>query len=300
MRSLILILLAFAWAPVLTSAQELNCTVNLNDQKIQTQQRQIFRKLQDAMSQFVNNRTWTTDPFEPEERISCAIYITLEEQVDETHYKGRAQIQVSRPVYGSTYESVLLNYIDRNFNFEYSPGLQLLYNDNAYVNNLTSLLAYYAYIIIGTDYDSFSELGGQPYFLKAQNIVNNATSSGENGWDGFADRDRQNRYWLVENLLNNQVQPFRTGFYKYHRLGLDQYIDDPNAAREVMLSFLEDIQKVNQVKPGTVLLNSFFNAKSQEFINFFKEATPEQKKKAVILLAKLDPTNTGEYQKIMQ
>lgn len=300
MRNLLCTLFTVMILIPVTYGQELNCTVDLNDQKIQTQQREIFRELQSAMSQFINNRKWTDDSFEPEERINCAIYITLEERIGETNYRGRAQIQVTRPVYGSSYETVLLSYIDRSFDFEYKPGLQLQYNDNTYVNNLTSMLGYYAYIIIGTDYDSFSELGGEPYFVQAQNIVNNASSSGQRGWDGFSDKDRRNRYWLVENLLNSQMAPYRTGFYKYHRQGLDMFLADPNASRDVMISYLEDIQKANRVKAGTILVNSFFDAKEQELINFFKDATPEQKKKAVILLAKLDPTNTSNYQTIMQ
>lgn len=278
-------------------AQELNCRVVVNAEQVQTSDRSVFEDMETAFSNFLNNRQWTADNFEPEERIKCNIIITLQNPSSIGSYQATVQIQSARPVYNSNYETILLNFADRDWQFEYIESQPLNFNDNIFTSNLTSLLAFYAYIIIGLDYDSFSELGGSPYLRKALAIANNAQQSNRPGWNTLG--STRNRYWLVENLTNSQMQPVRTGIYQYHRLGLDTFQEAPDKSRQIIVDVLEDIQTTRKSYPNSILVISFLDAKSDELINLFSEGPLPARRKAYEILSNVDPANNSDYQKIL-
>jgi hypothetical protein len=287
-------------------AQELKCNVVISTEQLKSTangsylDKAYVTEIQNAISQFINSsgNKWTNDRFRDNEKIVCNIMINITEIPAQYSYKANAQIQCSRPVYGSSYESLLLNYVDQNFDFTYQPGQQMIYNENSYSDNLTALCAFYSYIFLGLDYDSFSKMGGNPHFEKAQKIVNGAQQASEAGWQAF--QSQQNRYWLNENLNNAQMQPIRECSYIYHRLALDEFTQDPAAARAKVLDVLTKIKKVNDIKPATILIRSFFNAKENELIGIFVEGTPEERQKAYDILRSVDPTKATKYEKILK
>ncbi|MCB0431339.1 MAG: DUF4835 family protein [Flavobacteriales bacterium] len=278
-------------------AQELNCNVQVVSPQVQSSDKHIFETLQNAIYEFMNNRQWTNHAYLPEERIECNMLINITDRVSSDEFKGTLSLQVSRPVYGTSYNTVLLNYNDNNFNFRYQEYQPLQFNENTYTDNLTSLLAYYAYLMIGMDYDSFGDKGGSAYLLKAQNIVNNAQNAQDRGWKSF--ESTQNRYWLIENFLNPAFVPLRSTLYQYHRKGLDVMSADVNAGRSVILESIEALKQVHNQKPSSYLMQVFFNAKSEELVNIFSEADPGDRKRIVETLVRIDPGNTGKYNKIL-
>lgn len=279
-------------------AQELNCRVSINADQVETSDRRVFSDMETAFTQFLNNRKWTDDTFESYEKIKCNLIITLKNQKSIGDYEATVQIQSARPVYNSNYESILLNFADRDWPFEYIESQPLDFNDNTFTSNLTSMMAFYAYIIIGLDYDSFSELGGTPYFQKALNVVNNAQQANRPGWDALG--STRNRYWLVENLTNTQMQGIRKGLYKYHRLALDTYEQDKDKGRELILEVLQELKKTKDTYPNSILVISFLDAKSDELINIFSEGTIQVRRQAFDLLSALDPAQADKYQKIVK
>ena len=289
-----LLLLSF---PLVNYAQELNCRVSVDARQIQTTERRIFEDMETAFSQFMNNRKWTDDEFDTEERINCNIIVTLESQPSIGNYTATVQVLSARPIYGAAYESVLLNFADRDWAFEYTESQPLQYNDNTFISNITSLLAYYAYLIIGYDYDSFEKLGGDPYFTKAWQVVNSAQQSGYSGWNQF--NSIRNRYWFAENILNAQLRPVRESIYEYHRNGLDNFIEKPEDARKSVLEALKEIQKINKIKPRAILTISFMDAKSKELANMFQEGNLTVRQEAYTILQEVDPSRGEEYQKII-
>ena len=280
-------------------AQELNFTVSINADQVQAADRSIYPEMENAFERFLNDRAWTGDKFQNNEKIKGNLIITIQDQPSIGQFTANAQIQVIRPVYNSNYESLLLNFADRDWEFAFTISQPMIFNDNNFQSNLTSLLAYYAYIAIGLDYDSFSSLGGTPYFQKALNVVNNAQQGGGNGWGQF--QNRRNRYWLIENLsINNQYQPVREGLYKYHLQGLDIFQDKPEETRSNILQVLKDVQEVNRVLPNAILIISFLDAKSDELLNIFSEGPLNVRREVYNELLKLDPTRRSKYQKIVQ
>ncbi len=283
------------------SAQELNCRVVVNADQIQTTERAIFTDMETAFSQFINNRKWTEDDFSSEERINCNIILTLDPK-ESTPSSGRwgasVQILSSRPVFNASYETVLFNFADRDWQFEYVQSQPLQFNENSFTNNISSLLAYYAYTIIGMDYDSFSELGGTRFFQVANQIVSNAQNSNYPGWAQF--NSVRNRYWLSENLLGSNFEPLRQAIYKYHLLGLDLFIEDAETARENILSGIKDVQTSNKSRPRSILTISFLDAKADEITQIFQEGTPSQKKQAYEILSKIDPSKTDTFKQILE
>jgi hypothetical protein len=280
-------------------AQELNCSVQVLSPQFQNStDKKIFQTLQQAIFEFMNNRKWTNDVFQQDEKIECSIVITITEKPSSDEFKGSMQVQARRPVYKSSYNSSILNIVDKNISFKYVEYQPLEFSDNTFISNLTSLLAYYAYIIIGTDYDSFSLEGGTLYFQKAQTIVSNAQNASEKGWKSF--EDNQNRYWIVENILNPAFKPLRECMYKYHRNGFDVMADDLTTGRAVVLQSLELLKKVYETKPGSYSLRLFFLAKADEIVRLFTPAEPSEKNKIVPLLNEIDPANTVKYNKILE
>lgn len=280
-----------------TEAQELNCNVIINADRIETSDRRVFQDMRNAFSQFLNNRKWTNDVFGNEERINCNLVITIEDMPAIGTFRAAVQIQSSRPTYGTGYESLILNFADRDWQFDYNESQPLDFNENSFTSNLTSMLAYYAYIIIGLDYDSFEELGGTDYFELANNQVQLAQESNSPGWKQF-DSNR-NRYWLAENLLNPIFNPVRENYYNYHRLALDKFAEDREASRKEILEFLKALQKANSARPNSILTIAILDAKADEIVNIFSEGEMQVRRQAFEILRTIDPTQGEKFGKIL-
>ena len=295
----VLLLTAYCLLPTAAISQELNCNIQILAPQLQNPaDKKILETLKQSMYEFMNNRKWTNDVFKQEERIECSIVLTISDKKSDV-FNGTMQIQVRRPIYKSSYNSLSMNVLDKNISFNYIEYQPLEFSESSFISNLTSLLAYYSYIIIGTDYDSFVMEGGTPYFQKAQNIVSNAQSSPEVGWKS-SESNNQNRYWLVENLLNSTFKPLRECMYKYHRLGFDAMAEDVIAPRSVVLQALLPLKKIHESKPTSYNMQLFFLAKADEIVNLFTSAEPSEKTKVIELLNEIDPANTIKYNKINQ
>jgi hypothetical protein len=279
--------------------QELNCNLLLNDERVQSQERQVFRDMQTAISQFMNTTKWTREEFREEERIKCNILITLRKSSTINNFQADVQVQSIRPVYGTDYETPILNYLDTKWSFTYAIDQPLIFAENTFTTELTSLLAFYAYIIIGLDFDTFSMLGGGPYYERALNIVNNSLQANNGpGWNPVG--DSRDRYWLSENLNSPQFIEFREGLYEYHRLALDEFDNDQDEARKKILLVLEKMERVRNLVPGSIVLNAFFDAKAPELIHIFSQGNMETRNRAIEILTRIDPTNTGNYRKALR
>ena len=303
MKKVFFIVLALS-ALIDSSAQELNANVVVNlSPQVQTSERAVFRDMETAFAQFLNNRKWTNDNFNIEERIDCNLVISIEKMNSVSSFEAAVQIQSARPIYNTSYESILLNmaqnYADNNWDFDYVASQPLEFNENSLQNNITAILAYYAYIIIGIDYDSFSKFGGTQYFEKARNIANIADQQfGGSGWKQFVTPPR-NRYWLAENLNNPQLQSAREAIYDYHRLGLDAFDQSPDESRKSVLESLKKIQTAFQANPNAYVITLFLFAKSDELVNIFSQGDLVVRREAYNILAQLQPTKTAEFQKIL-
>jgi hypothetical protein len=296
MRNLLLFLLLHI--TLLAGAQELKSTITINvGPKVKTTDRAVFRDMKTALEQFLNSRKWTNDIFQSHEKINCSLLININEMPSIGVFSASVQVQSARPIYNSNYTSLLLNFADRDWEFEYIESQPLEYNDNTFMNNLTSMLAFYAYLIIGMDYDSFSELGGTPHFQKALNVVNNSQSSGRPGWQSLS--GNRNRYWIIENLLNPQMVDVRKLNYNYHRFGLDTFEREPDKSREVILKGLKDFKKVRDINPNAILVISFFDAKSKELTNIFSTGQISIRREAYDIIMAMDPSNRSTYDKIL-
>lgn len=294
------ILFIFGWLilglvqPLHTAhAQELQASVSVNAQNIQLSDRGIFDDMARAMENFLNSRRWTNENWQPRERIKCNFALTMETMPNIGSFTGSMQIQVLRPVYGTSYESVVFNFADRNWQFDYVESLPLDFNENNFSTNLTSMLGFYALLILGLDADTFSPLGGSPYFDRAFNVVLNAQQSPRTGWKQF--ESNRNRYWLIENLMSPQMAPVREAQYMYHRQGMDNFGRDENLARQSILESLQKIREVNRIRPNQVMVNTFFDAKSEELANVFARGEEELRQTALSLLGELDPANIERY-----
>ena len=288
----------FLLVATVSQAQELNCTVSVISPQVQNTEKRIFETLQKDIREFMATTRWTEDVYALEERIECSILITVTERISNDKFRATMQIQSSRPAYMTAYNSVLLNVNDQDFTFQYVENQPLQFQENQHVSNLTSVLAFYAYMIIGTDYDSFSPKGGEPYFQKALQIVNNAQNEPERGWKAF--EGSKNRHWLIENMLNARYEEFRGVMYKYHREGLDMMQSDLNTGRQAITECLQPLKRIRMDQPNSYLMTVFFTAKVDELINIFKEAFPDVKTKAANDLMQMDPANANKYQAIIK
>jgi len=277
-------------------SQELNCRVQVNSSQVQGVDKKVFQDMQKDIYEFMNNTKWSNYVFGNEERIECTMYITISKAVSVDEFQASIQVQSVRPVYNSNYKTMLFNFKDDDFRFQYTQFQPLQFNENSANPNLVAVLAYYAYVILGYDFDSFSQLGGTEFFKKAEKIVNNMQNAREKGWKAF--EGTKNRYWLVHNVLENKYQPLRECMYKYHRLGLDIMADKPVDGRAVIAESLQLIRKVYREQPGNMLVKLFYDAKSQELINIFKEAQPDEKARVINILKETDPSNASNYEKI--
>lgn len=297
MKRLIVLMFTCLSSIFIVQAQELNCNVLVNSDKITGTNKQIFISLQKSINEFVNNRRWTDLQYQISEKIDCSFTVIINEQVDEKTFKATIQVQARRPVFNTTYYSPLFAFKDDNFNFEYIEHSPIEYVEGTFSSNLTSVLSYYCYLIIGYDSDSFSKLGGTPYFSKAESIVNLAQSQQYPGWKAF--EDSRNRYALMNNLLDENLRKFREFFYEYHRLGLDEMTGGVEKGRAKIASSILALREVNRVRPSCVALMSFLDAKRDEIINIFSNATPAEKKSVYDLLIDIDPSQSERYKPIL-
>lgn len=293
-----LLFLVVLMLPFAGTAQELKCSVSINANQVPTSDRGIFKDMDNAIEQFMNGRKWTSDVYKTHEKINCNLLITITKMPSVGNFTASVQVQSARPIYNSNYESLMFNFADRDWEFEYIESMPLEYNDNTFMNNLTSMLAMYAYLIIGLDNDSFSELGGTPYYQKALVVVNNAQQSNRPGWQSIG--SNRSRYWLVENLNNPQMTDLRKALYSYHRLGLDMFDQNPEQCRATILKGLKDIKKIRDVNPAAIMVVSFFDAKGKELANIFSDGNLQVRREAYDIITAIDPSNRSSYEKILQ
>ena len=281
-------------------AQELNCNVQISAQSIQGSNRQVFESMQKDLFEFMNNTVWTNHVFSYAERIDCNILINLTDQLSADEFRGTIQIQLSRPVFNTTYNSTVLNFIDNNFQFKYVEFQPLEFDPSTYSSSLVSVLAYYTYMILGFDYDSFSPLGGTEFYQMAEKIVTNAQNAPEPGWKPYDGSRNRNRYWLVKNVLDKEYEGVRQFIYDYNMNGLDKMESKIAEARTSMVESLKLIQDVYRKKPDPFMyiVQVVMDAKSDELINIFSAAFPEEKSRVVQILTEIDPANKAKYEKI--
>jgi hypothetical protein len=288
-------------APVFLSAQELKARITVNTQALGTPaDKKAFQTCQAALNNFLNNRKWTKETFQNNEKIVCNFLLMITEASAGNIYKAKLTVQAARPVYNTNYECPLINFIDENVTFKYVEYQSIEFNENRVsgsdpvVGNLPAILAYYVYVIMGLDFDSFSLRGGDPYFQKAMNIVNNAPEGRDiSGWKAFD--GLRNRYWLTENLTNNRYNLMHDAIYSYYRLGMDYMYENETEARSAVLNSLSLINTMNNDIPNTMIVPFFFQGKATELIRIFKKATPEDKQKAREILQKIDISNSNTY-----
>ena len=278
-------------------SQELNATVRVSGQNLPASADRVVEDMETAFAQFLNNRRWTENSYAAEERINCNFIITIDNMPSVSDFTATVQIQSARPVFGTNYETLIFNFADRDWSFRYTEDQPLNFNPNAFTDNITSLLSFYAYMILGMDYDTFSNLGGQSYFELAQQVVVNAQQQG-GGWDQFGG-NRRNRYWLVENMINPQMIPIREGLYQYHRQGLDIFADEEDKGRANILEALQGMEEISKLFPQSIAIISFFDAKNDELISVFTKGDPADRREAYNTLVAINPSETDKYQVII-
>jgi hypothetical protein len=299
MKRLLLILVACIITLSMKS-QELRCNIQITTQNLQGSNKQVFQTLQGAINEFMNGRAWTNYKFTNNERIECSILFNIQSYSGD-QCKGTLTLQARRPIFNSSYNTVLFNYVDNDLDFRYIEFEPLEYSETGHLSNLTSLLAYYANIILGLNFDSFGLKSGNEFFLKAEKIVNNAQNANERGWRAGESTSRRNRYWLINNILNEEYAPARQFMYNYHRLGMDIMYDKPVDGRTAIaesLVLLQDVFK-NRPDPFMHFLQVILDAKSDEFVSIFKGSMDDEKRRVTAILNQIDPTHGDKYRNIM-
>ena len=286
--------------PLMVRAQELKCNIQIVTQQIMGTNKLVFQTLQTAMYEFMNNTNWTNHVYAFDERIECNLMFNITEQLSSDEFKGTLQIQSRRTIFNTNYNTVMLNYMDNNIHFRYVEFEPLEFDVTQHLSNLTSLLAYWAYIIIAVDYDSYSFMGGDPYFASAENIVANSQNVREIGWKPFESLDHKNRYWLVTDFLSDNYKSIREFYYRYHRLGLDVMDAKVAEGRSVVAESLVSLQDVYRDRPDPFMhvLRVILDAKADEFVNIFTESFTDEKNRVVMILQEIDPANKSKYDRI--
>lgn len=281
-------------------AQEINCTVTINSDQVPGSNKSVFNTLQTSIEEYMNQNRWTNMTFSAKEKIECSMMIIVK-SVSDNAFTCEMQLQSRRPVYNTTYTTPLINFKDNNFNFTYQEFDRLEYQQNQFTTNLTAMLAYYCYLIIGYDMDSFSRLGGTPYFQACEDIVSACQSASmesleQKGWLAF-DSNR-NRYALINNLMDEAFRKYREYFYEYHRLGLDEMQANVANGRARIANGISVLRDANRARPATFVVNAFLDAKSDELVNIFQKGTDAEKKSVYEILIDVDPTRQSTYDKI--
>lgn len=296
-------LLVFMLSSVNLFAQELNCKVKVLAVAIQNVDKEVFTTMEKSISDFMNTRKWTTDEYGTNEKIDINIMINLQSKSpDDDVYNATLNIQASRPVFNSSYTSPTVNFVDKDIVFKYSQFTPLQFDDNRIVgsdplaSNLTAVLAFYAYLVIGLDYDSFSPNGGSAYLKRAQNVVNNAPEQGKQipGWKAV--EGNRNRYWIIDQLLSPRFQEVRNYFYTIHRDGFDKMYTQPDVARQNILAGIAKLHQVNKENPSSILIQFFFNAKSDELAKVVAQVPKEERAQYITMLSQMDVPNSQKYQ----
>jgi len=286
--------------PGIAFSQELNCNVQISAQKIQGSNREVFENMQRDIYEFMNNTVWTNHVFTYSERIECSILINLTDQLSADEFTGTIQVQLKRPVFNTTYNSTVLNFIDNSFRFRYVEFQPLEFDPTTYRSSLVSVLAYYTYMILGFDADTFSPEGGTEYFQMAEKIVNNAQNAPEAGWKPYDGSRNRNRYWLVKNTLDKEYEGVRQFLYEYYINGLDKMESKISEARNSIVESLRLVQDVYRRKPDPFMyiVQILMDAKNDELVNIFTESFPEEKSRVIQILTEIDPSNKTKYEKI--
>jgi len=281
-------------------AQELNAQVIVEAPKLQQADPRIFTTLESDLQEFLNGRKWTEDAFKVEEKINCSFHLAITEESALNIYSAKLTIQSSRPILNSGYESVMFNHIDNQMKFEYVEFQPVQFNDNSFTSDLSSIIAFYAYMILAYDYESFAPNGGDPFFIKAQNVVSNAQRSPIKGWKAMEDSRHQNRYWLVEDILNNQHKKLRQAYYQYHRAGLDLMNENVEQGRNAIWAAIQLLKTTNQAARMSMAVDVFVNSKKDEIISIFKHSSVASAEKVRVMnaMASIDPSNIQQYSKI--
>ncbi len=298
MAKKIAILLLLILVAVKGFSQDLYCTIQIQTPKIQGVDPTIFESLKQSIYDFMNNRKWSGYNFKTEERIECTMVLTIDQAISSDEFKGTLNIVQQRPVFNTDYQTPLLNMVDKDIHIRYTPNQNMEYADNTFSSNLTSIFAFYAYTMLGMDFDSFEEQGGTPYFQKAKDVVTAAQNSNEKGWGSFD--GTKNRYSLIENLLNSSFNDLRTFNYRYHRLGLDVMSKDVMKGRAEINKSLKLLKNIYNKRPGLYLLQIIIEAKRDEMINIFKEGDPAEKSNFLEIMKDIDPANGSKYNRVMR
>lgn len=293
-KVILLVLISLTFRAV--SAQELNCMISVVSQQVQGTNRDIYDNMQKAMMEFVNQQNWTDHIFKDEERIQCQLMFNINDRISDNEFTGTLQIQASRPIYGTSQTTVMFNHRDNDIHFKFDDFEPLRFNETQFTSNLVSLLAYYVNIILGLDYDSFALEGGTLFFQRAEAIRNNAQNAAESGWKAF--EGTRNRYWLIENLLNDKYRAVRSCLYRYHRMGLDRLVERVDEARAEIADALIEMRTAYRENPTAMIFQVFFTAKSDEIVNIFSESFPDEKNRVIAALKEIDPANTAKWDRI--
>ncbi|HRH69637.1 MAG TPA: DUF4835 family protein [Flavobacteriales bacterium] len=297
LRILALLILARSLTPCLV-AQEFNCQVSVIAPQVATAQPQVFKSLELAIKEFFQNRRFSNLNYAPTERIDINLLLTINSQPAADRFEGTLQVIYARPVFGTDYNTPIIDLVDNNIQFNYLENTQVEFTPDRFTNNLASVLGFYAYFILGMDADTFTPTGGSPFYTLAQQVVNNAQNASESGWKAF--EDQRNRYWLLDNQVQAVFRPFREMLYNYHRLGMDTMTEDAIAARKTIATAIEKLKTVHQAKPANYNHQVFFNAKFNELVEIFKPADAADKTKVFNTLQILDPGHISQYQNMMR
>lgn len=289
--------LALAFLAGTASAQEFNCKATVIAPTVANQDPRIYKSLENAIMQIMNTRRWTNYNYAPAERIDCNFLITVSSQPSIDRFEGTMQIGYSRPVYGTDYLSPVFDIVDQDISFQFLEGTQIEFTPDRYLTNLSSLLGFYAYFMLGVDADTYKSMGGTEFYEIAQLVVSNAQSASDPGWKAF--EGQTNRYWLIDNQLQAVFRPLRELLYSYHRNGFDQMSKDPANARKAISASIEKLRSTHQAKPSSYNLQVFFNAKYNELVDLFKPADPADKSKILSTLSLIDPGHIQKYQKMV-
>lgn len=283
-------------------AQELNCEVNVTFENVTQTDPTVFRNLEQKIQAFLNETKWTNNDFDTEERINCTINLNILSEVNQNSYRAQATIKSTRPVYNSTYETIVLDVIDNDFEFEYDPFVVIQYRENQFVDNLSASLAFYALTIIGLDYDTFSQNGGLKYHREAAQLVNQGAATQFPGWTQANSNNRGDvsKYWISQNLTENRFFNFKREFYNYHRQVLDILYDEPQDAWNNMENMLNRLEQFHKQNRNLQILYIFFDAKAEEIVNVMEKATPSQKQTVAEKCEVMDPLNTKLYRTLIK
>ncbi|MFH0758826.1 MAG: DUF4835 family protein [Bacteroidota bacterium] len=301
MRKILMIGL-FSLLSVLAIGQEFRCNVQVVSQQIQGTNKQVFQTLQNAIYEFMNNRVWTDHVYSMDERIECNLMFNITDQPSADEFKGTLTIQARRPVFNTNYNTTTLNFVDNDIQFRYVEFSPLEFDLNSHLSNLTSILAFYAYYVLGLDYDTFGLMGGTPYFTNAERIVMNAQNVPESGWKPLDNLAHKSRYWLAKDMLDSEYEGIREFNYHYHRLGLDTMDEKVAEGRAEITNSLELLQKVHRKRPDPYmfLLSLIFDAKADEIVSVYTESFPEERNRAHQILVEIDKPNINKYKAILE